>query len=109
MGGGTPCYDSAVSTTLTKNDVERIAALAHLELTEPEIERFRQQLGEVLTYFERLQQLDTTGVEATTHPVSAGPVMRPDTCRASLPLSESTANAPDANEDGLFRVPKVIG
>lgn len=109
MDRGTSCYDSAVSTTLTRNDVERIAALAHLELTEPEIERLRQQLGEVLTYFERLQQLDTTGIEATTHPVSAGPVMRPDTRRASMPLSETTANAPDANEQGLFRVPKVIG
>ena len=56
----------------------------------------------------RLREGDTAGVEATTHPVSAGPRMRDDQSRESLPRDEAVAGAPDA-ADGLFRVPKVIG
>ena len=99
---------SGVTTRLTRTDVERIAKLAHLELTEPETERFTRQLGDILSYFERLQQIDTTGVPATTHPVTSAPVMRADDPRPSMPRDEALANAPDAG-DGLFRVPKVIG
>jgi len=98
----------AVTERLTRGDVERIARLAHLELSDGETERLTQQLGDILTYFQRLREIDTTGVEATTHPVSAGPVMREDRVRESLSTDEAVANAPDA-ADGLFRVPKVIG
>lgn len=96
-------------TTLSRSDVERIAALAHLELTESETDRFTRQLGEILSYFDRLQQIDTTGVPATTHPVTSAPVMRADNRRPSMPRDEALANAPDSCGDGLFRVPKVIG
>ena len=100
---------SGVSTRLTRTDVERVAALAHLELTDSETERFTRQLAEILSYFDRLQQIDTTGVPATTHPVTSGPAMRADDLRPSLPRDDVLANAPDAGRDGLFRVPKVIG
>ena len=65
-------------TTLKRTDVERIAALAHLDLTEAETALFTRQLGDILAYFDRLQQIDTTGVPATTHPVTSAPVMRDD-------------------------------
>ena len=97
-----------VSERLTRAEVDRIARLAHLELTDDEAERLTRQLGDILTYVERLGEIDTTGVPATTHPVSAGPVMRDDTRRASLPREAVLTGAPDAG-DGLFRVPKVIG
>ena len=100
---------SGVSTRLSRTDVERIAALAHLELTDSKTELFTRQLAEILSYFDRLQQIDTTGVPATTHPVTSAPVMRADDPRPSLPRDDALANAPDAGGDGLFKVPKVIG
>lgn len=98
-----------MSDALTRTEVDRIARLAHLELTDAETERLTRELGDILTYFERLSEIDTTGVPATTHPVSAGPVMREDTPRNSLPRDDALAGAPDPSGDGLFRVPKVIG
>ncbi len=98
-----------MSTRLTRTDVERIAALAHLELTEAETERFTRQLGEIVSYFDILQQIDATGVQATTHPVTSAPVMRDDTPRPSMSREDVLANAPDPGHNGLFRVPKVVG
>ena len=98
-----------VSTTLTIDDVERIAKLAHLELTREEKQLFTKQLADILAYAKQVQAVDTTGVEATAH-VNAHGVERPDDTRPSLGVSEAVANAPDAApEAGLFRVPRVIG
>jgi aspartyl-tRNA(Asn)/glutamyl-tRNA(Gln) amidotransferase subunit C len=95
--------------TLTVADVERIAALAQLELTEEEKQLFTKQLADILSYAEQLQALDTRGVPGTAH-VLGERVERDDTRRPSLPIDEVVANAPDpAPADGLFRVPRVIG
>ena len=95
---------------LTVADVERIAALAHLELTDEEKHLFTRQLADVLNYAEQLQTIDTTGVPATAHVNAALGVERPDEPRPSLPTEDGLANAPDAARDaGLFRVPRVIG
>ena len=99
----------AVSNPLTRADVDRIARLAHLELTEREAEQFTRQLGDILAYFERLNRIDTAGVAATTHPVTSAPVMRDDEPRPSLPVDDAFGNAPDRGGERLFRVPKVIG
>jgi aspartyl-tRNA(Asn)/glutamyl-tRNA(Gln) amidotransferase subunit C len=97
-----------VPTTLTIEDVERIARLANLELTEDEKQLFTKQLADILAYAEQVQGVDTTGVEATAH-VNAHAVDRPDEPRPSLDVSEAVANAPDAAPQvGLFRVPRVI-
>jgi aspartyl-tRNA(Asn)/glutamyl-tRNA(Gln) amidotransferase subunit C len=101
-------------STLTVADVERIAALAHLELTDEEKQLFTRQLADILNYAEQLQTIDTTGVPATAHvnvarSTSTG-VERPDELRPSLSTEDALANAPDAAPDaGLFRVPRVIG
>jgi aspartyl-tRNA(Asn)/glutamyl-tRNA(Gln) amidotransferase subunit C len=98
-----------VSTPLTIADVERIAALAYLELTEEEKHVFTKQLADILSYAEQLQAIDTTGVAATAH-VNAHEAERDDELRPSLPVEEALRNAPDAAPKvGLFRVPRVIG
>jgi aspartyl-tRNA(Asn)/glutamyl-tRNA(Gln) amidotransferase subunit C len=98
-----------VSTTLTIDDVERIARLAHLELTREEKELFTRQLADILAYAEQVQGVDTTGVPATAH-VNAHGVERPDAPTPSLEVADAVANAPDgAPQAGLFRVPRVIG
>ena len=97
-------------STLTIGDVERIAALAHLELTDEEKQLFTRQLADILSYAEQLQAVDTIGVPATAHVHAANRRERPDEPRPSLPVEEAVANAPDGVPDaGLFRVPRVIG
>jgi aspartyl-tRNA(Asn)/glutamyl-tRNA(Gln) amidotransferase subunit C len=94
---------------LTVADVERIAALAQLELTAAEKELFTRQLADILAYAEQVQAVDTSGVPATAH-VLAEHVERDDAPRPPLPRDEALAGAPDAAPDaGLFRVPRVIG
>lgn len=98
-----------MSTTLTVADVERVAALAHLELTEEEKQIFTQQLAGILAYAEQVQAVDTTGVTATAH-VNPHDAERDDQPKPSLSVEDALANAPDpAPAGGLFRVPRVIG
>ena len=101
-------------STLTVGDVERIAALAHLELTDEEKQLFTRQLADILDYAEQLLAIDTTGVPATAHVNTPHQnrqgVERADEPRPSLTTDEALANAPDGAPDaGLFRVPRVIG
>ena len=97
-------------SSLTIADVERIAALAHLELTDDEKSLFTRQLADILDYAAQLQAVDTTGVPATAHVNAALGAERPDEPRPSLSVADALANAPDAARDaGLFRVPRVIG
>ena len=96
-------------TTLTIADVERIAALAQLELTDGEKHLFTKQLADILHYAEQVQAIDTGGIEPTAY-VNAAARERDDEPRPSLPTDEAIANAPDGAPDaGLFRVPRVIG
>ena len=95
---------------LTIADVERIAALAQLELTDEEKQVFARQLAGILDYATQVQALDTSGVPATAHVHAAQQTDRADDPRPSLPVEAAVSNAPDADLDaGLFRVPKVIG
>jgi aspartyl-tRNA(Asn)/glutamyl-tRNA(Gln) amidotransferase subunit C len=98
-----------MASSLTVQEVERIAALAQLELTDAEKELFTRQLADILTYAEQVQAVDTSGVPATAH-VHTDRSERDDEPRASLPREDALSNAPDAAaEAGLFRVPRVIG
>lgn len=98
-----------MAAELTRADVERVAALAHLELTDEEKDLFTKQLAGILHYAEQVQALDTSGVLATAH-VNAQRHEREDEPRPSLPIEDVMANAPDPAPDaGLFRVPRVIG
>ena len=99
-----------MSAPLSIADVERIAALAHLQLTDEEKHLFTRQLAEILAYAEQVQELDTTGVPATAHVDATHRAERDDEPRPSLPLDAALDGAAEAEADaGLFRVPRVIG
>ena len=99
-----------MSTALTIADVERIAALAQLELTAEEQQLFTRQLADILAYAEQVQAIDTSGVPATAHVHAGQCTERDDEPRPSLSVEDALANAPDADRvAGLFRVPRVIG
>src|SRR6476469_4141294 len=93
-----PSTIAGMSTDLSTADVERVAALAHLELTDAEKQLFTRQLADVLHYAEQIQALDTAGVPATAH-VNPTEHERDDTLLPSLPVEEAIANAPDAAPD----------
>ena len=96
-------------SALTRQDVQRIAELARLELTNDELDLFTRQLGDILTYVEQIRSLDTAGV-APTSQVLNRPVDRDDVPDLTLSRTDLLGNAPDAAvEAGLFKVPRVIG
>jgi aspartyl-tRNA(Asn)/glutamyl-tRNA(Gln) amidotransferase subunit C len=98
-----------VSDRLTRADVDRIAVLARLELTEVEKDLFVRQLAEVLEYAEQIQAVDTSGVAPTSHVLANDQTDRDDSPAPSLSNAEALANAPDPSPKGeLFRVPRVI-
>lgn len=94
-------------TKLNRVEVERIADLAKLTLTEAEKAMFQEQLSDVLEYAELLQQVDTTGIPPTTSALPLSNIMRPDALALSLPNEEALSNAPEA-EDGSFKVRAVL-
>jgi len=92
---------------ITKKDVENVAKLARLEITEIEKEAFTQQLSGILSYVEKLNALKTAGVEPTATVPGQANVFREDKSRPSLPVEKAMANAPESS-DGFFVVPKII-
>lgn len=93
--------------TLLLEEIEHIAALARLRLTDDEKARYRVQLSAVLDYMDKLRQVDTAHIEPTATVLPLRTVLRPDEVQPSLTLAELLANAPAA-EAGLFRVPPVL-
>ena len=91
---------------ITVKDVEHVAKLARLELTEAEKEKFATQLGDVLKYVEQMNEVDTSSVEPMAHAVDFVNVMRDDVVKYEQTKEELMKNAPDA-EDGFFKVPKI--
>jgi aspartyl-tRNA(Asn)/glutamyl-tRNA(Gln) amidotransferase subunit C len=92
---------------MNQDQVKQVAKLARLALTPEEMERFTQQLSQILSYVEKLNELDTSGVEPTSHVMSLSNVFREDQARPSLPADQALANAPE-REGSFFRVPKII-
>jgi len=92
---------------LTREDVLHIARLARLGLTETEVERFQEQLSNILENFEILQQVDTTDIPPTAQSVALQNVMRDDEVAESLPQSQILANAPQ-KDGSFFRVRAVL-
>lgn len=101
---------SEPNTPIDRDAVARLAALARLELSDGERERFAEQLSDILRYVDQVQAVDTTGVEPSSQPLPQPTAWRDDVPVASLDRAAGLANAPDADRvAGLFRVPKVIG
>jgi aspartyl-tRNA(Asn)/glutamyl-tRNA(Gln) amidotransferase subunit C len=93
--------------SLTREEVEHIAALARLELGEAEKLRYREQLSAILEYAARLQAVDTGQIPPTSSVLARRSRLRPDLPAAGLSLDEALRNAPSA-EDDQFRVPPVL-
>ncbi len=101
--------------SISLEEVEHIAALARLELTEEEKERYQEQLSAILDYAARLQAIDTSGIPPTSNILAspmpddqkAGTTLRPDRPRPGLSPEDLLRNAPQAEGD-QFRVPPVL-
>jgi aspartyl-tRNA(Asn)/glutamyl-tRNA(Gln) amidotransferase subunit C len=92
---------------LSTQDVEYVAKLAKLEVTDGEKEKFTAQLNDILLYIDQLNELETTGVKPMTHAIAVTNAFREDRVMESLGTAGALANAPDARGE-FFRVPKVI-
>ncbi len=92
---------------IDKQHVRKVAKLARLDLTEAEIEEFTGQLGAILAYVEKMNELDTATVEPLAHCLPIHNVFRADEVRESLGTEQTLANAPQ--RDGpFFKVPKIL-
>jgi len=89
---------------ISREEVEHVARLARLALTEEELERFQEQLSAILEAVGKVDELDLSDVEPTAHPLDLSNVWAADEPRPSLDVEEALANAPD-REGGYFRVP----
>ena len=92
---------------LNRKDVEHVALLSRLELSEQELDKYTGQLDAILEYIDVLNQVDTSAVEPMAHVLEIRNVMRADEVQPSLPREAALQNAPDA-EDGFFKVPKIV-
>ena len=92
---------------ITKQEVEKVAKLARLEVTEAETVAFAKQLSQILTHVEKLNEYETHGIEPTATVLGQVNVFRDDVVRPSLPVDKALANAPERDADG-FCVPKII-
>lgn len=89
------------------DQVEHVAKLARLELTDDEKATFNDQLNAILQYAGKLDELDTSHVEPTSHAIPLHNVLREDAVRPSLPIEMVLRNAPD-EEDNQIKVPAVL-
>lgn len=92
---------------IERKDVEHVARLARLALSEAELARMQAELSAILAYVDKLRELDVEGVEPTSHAVPLVNVMREDEPRPGLAREEAMANAPDPAGE-FFRVPRII-
>ncbi len=88
-------------------DIKYVAHLARIALSPEEEQKLGAQLGNILGYIEKLNELDVTDVEPTAHAVPLVNVTRPDELHFSLSSEEALGNAP-AKANGLFLVPKIV-
>lgn len=95
-------------TILSAEDVRAIADLARLELSDDEIEMYQKQLSDILGYFQKLNELDTSHIDPTSSVLPLKNVMREDKACEALPVDEAVANAPDSDGE-QFRVSAVLG
>ncbi|MFW2365899.1 MAG: Asp-tRNA(Asn)/Glu-tRNA(Gln) amidotransferase subunit GatC [Desulforhopalus sp.] len=92
---------------ITKKEVEHVAHLARLTLSDEELQSMTGQLDTILSYVDKLSELDTSEVEPTTHVFSVSNAFRDDVVRESLPQTEAVQNGPRQNGE-FFQVPRII-
>lgn len=94
--------------SITRQDIEKVALLARLQLTEAEVSTMTKQLGQIVAYVDQLAEADTEGVEPMAHAMEVHNVFKDDRVAASLPREEALQNAPHHNGVG-YLVPAVLG
>ncbi len=92
---------------LTREDVLKVALLSRLEIREEEIGNVTRQFNDIMAHVDRLNQVNTENVLPTAHALPVYNVLRPDVRQESLPREKAMINAPQ-EEDGFFRVPKIV-
>ncbi len=93
--------------SVERKDVEHVALLARLALTEEEIAMYTTELNAVLSFMEKLNELDTSQVSPTTHVLDLQNVFREDEVGQSMAVDDVVANAPEKT-DGQFKVPRIL-
>ena len=92
---------------IDQTQVRKVAKLSRLDLTEDEVEEFTGQLSAILDYVEKMNELDTAGVEPLAHCLPVSNVLREDSAKESLGTEKVLANAPQ-RDDEFFKVPKIL-
>lgn len=93
--------------SITIKDVKHVANLSRLGLNDDELQKYEEELNDVLNFMEKLNELDTQGVEPTSHVLDIHNVFRTDIIEKSLDLEDVLANAPDRDDD-CFKVPSIL-
>jgi aspartyl-tRNA(Asn)/glutamyl-tRNA(Gln) amidotransferase subunit C len=94
--------------SLSRQDIEKVALLARLRLSDAEAEKMTGELGKIVAFVDQLGEVNTEGVEPMAHAMELRNVFRDDRVAASLPREEALANAPHHDERG-YLVPAVLG
>jgi aspartyl-tRNA(Asn)/glutamyl-tRNA(Gln) amidotransferase subunit C len=95
-------------SSLSRDDVAKLAGLARIEMTESELVELSSQFGMILDAVARVQEVNLDGVKATSHPQPIENITRPDVVLPSLSPSDALSGAP-AQEEQRFRVPQILG
>ena len=95
-------------SSLSRDDVANLARLARIEMTDQELEGLTTEFGVILNAVARVQEVATTDVDATSHPLALTNIFRTDVVIPSLTPEEALSGAP-ASEDQRFRVPQILG
>jgi len=91
---------------INKKDVEHVAKLAHIKLSDEETAKFTKQLGDIIKYMDQLNEVDTEGVEPMAHPYPLTNVVRKDKVSYKITKNELLKNAPE-EENSFLKVPKI--
>ena len=94
--------------SLSKEDVQRVSLLARLKLSDAELTTMTEQVGQIVSYIDKLSELDTEGVEPMAHALDLTNALVDDEPHESLPREKALQNAP-RSDDECFRVPAVLG
>lgn len=94
--------------SISRQDIEKVALLGRLQLTEAEVATMTTELGQIVGYVDQLAEVNTDGIEPMAHAIEVVNVFRADEVAASLPREEALANAPHRDERG-YLVPAVLG
>jgi aspartyl-tRNA(Asn)/glutamyl-tRNA(Gln) amidotransferase subunit C len=95
-------------SSLSRDDVAKLAGLARIEMTEAELVELSSQFGTILDAVARVQELNLDGIKATSHPQPIENITRPDVVLPSLSPADALSGAP-AQEEQRFRVPQILG